>query len=133
MSILGKILVIAGIALMFLAYSNFVPTSLSTPKLADYIKNHFVREVIFGLALACLTIYLTVIAADPSDWIKVAALGSIVVLPFWIASLFGWSTGGLHEVWGENINPRAAYVLHGAQVALFYGGLVILFFGVRNT
>ncbi len=133
MTLIGKILIVTGIALMFLAYSNFLPTSLSTPKLADYVKNHFVREVIFGLALACLTIYLTINTSSTHEWLKVAVLGSIVVLPFWVASAFGWSTGGLQEVWGDNIKPNAAYMLHGTQTALFYIGVGVLFFGVKNT
>jgi len=53
-------------------------------------------------------------------------LGAIVILPFWIAVLFGWATQGLAQVWGEAINSQTAYYLHGAQVILFLLGLVLI-------
>ena len=55
-----------------------------------------------------------------------AITGSIVVLPFWLAALLGWSVGGLGEVWGDAIGPESAYALHGSQIALFYSGLALL-------
>jgi len=132
MLLTGRILVVVSIGLMFLAYSNFVPTSLSSNQIADYVKNHFVREVIFGLTLAVYTIVLAFGAMTMDQWIRIAIVGSIVVLPFWIAALFGWSTGGIAEVWGDRINPNGAYMLHGPQVLLFYLGLAILFFSIQD-
>jgi hypothetical protein len=44
----GRVLVIASIALMFMVYSNFAPTALGSDRIADYVKNDFVREMIYG-------------------------------------------------------------------------------------
>lgn len=124
--VIGRGLVVAGIALMFVAYLNFVPTSLSNDRIADYVKNHFVREVVFGIALAVYSIMTALGPITAESWTTLAVVGSIVVLPFWIAVLSGWSTGGMEEVWGEKIRVRTAYLLHGLQVAMFYSGLGLL-------
>lgn len=132
MTLIGRILVISGISFMFIAYSQFIPTSLSTPLIAGYVKNHFIREVTFGLTLACMTIYLTFNAKNIYDCRRVAALGSIVVMPFWVAWTFGWSTGGISDVWGDSISPNGAYMIHVPQISLFLSGLLFLFSGLRN-
>lgn len=126
MFIASKAVICLSIGLIFVAYGNFAPTALGSDMIAGYVKNHFVREIIFGITLAIFTLGLTISARTKQDALKVALAGSIVVLPFWIAAWFGWSTAGLAEVWGEKINSDAAYMLHGGQVALFYGGLVLL-------
>ncbi len=123
---LSKALICLAIALLFAAYSNFAPTALGSDLIAGYVKNHFAREVIFGITLAAITISLTLSASVKSDVLKIASMGSIVVLPFWIAAALGWSTGGLEEVWGGRINANAAYMLHASQVFLFYCGVAIL-------
>jgi len=123
---IGRLLVVVSIGLLFLAYSNFAPTALSSAKVADYVKNHFVREIIFGAALAAWTIRLALQPIDATRWRQIAVLGSIVILPFWVAALFGWSTGGIEEVWGESLGPGGAYALHGPQVVMFYLGLALL-------
>jgi len=129
---IGKALSILAIGLMFLAYSNFIPTVFPSDQVADYVKNHFLREIIFGLTLA-ITAIVSIARWVPQKSLKVPfILGSIVVLPFWIASAFGWSTGGLSEVWGDNIEPASAYMLHGPQVLIFYLGMAALGFGKRN-
>ena len=127
----GKALLIGSIALIFLTYSNFGPTALASDQIADYVKNHFVREIIFGWALAALTIRKSISAESRGQLLEVALWGSIVVLPFWIANLFGWSVGGLTEVWGASIRADDAFVVHGAQVALFYTGLAFMVAGLR--
>ncbi|GAA6154776.1 hypothetical protein NBRC116588_02490 [Pyruvatibacter sp. HU-CL02332] len=132
MVLTGRILVILSISLIFLAYSNFLPSALRTDAIADYVKNHFIREVIFGLALAVCTIILTLGTMTFDQWIMIAILGSIVVLPFWIATALGWSTGGMEKVWGDQINASGAYMLHGPQVALFYLGITILYFNLQD-
>lgn len=129
----GRVLVIAGISLLFVAYANFVPTALSSELVADYVKNHFVREILFGIFLAAWTIRLALQPVNARGISILAAIGSIVVLPFWIASLFGWSVGGMSEVWGDAIGPEAAYLLHGSQVVMFYLGLVLLWLGRSPT
>ena len=48
------------------------------------------------------------------------------MLPFWIAALFGWSTGGIAAVWGETVWPGVTWTLHGLQVLCFYVGLYLL-------
>ena len=123
---LSKAIICLSIALLFAAYSNFAPTALGSDLIAGYVKNHFVREVIFWIALATITISLTLSARSKSDVWKIALMGSLVVLPFWIAAGLGWSTGGLEEVWGGRINANAAYMLHAGQVFLFYCGIIIL-------
>ena len=123
---LGQILVILSISLLFLAYSNFAPTALSSEAIAGYVKNHFVREIIFGIALSIWTIKLALQPKDKLPFKQVALLGSIVIFPFWIAVLFGWATQGLAQVWGEAINSQAAYYLHGSQVILFLLGLLLI-------
>jgi hypothetical protein len=123
---IGRVLVIASIGLLMLAYSNFAPTALSSAMIADYVKNHFVREMIFGVALAVWTIRLALGPIDAARWKQIALIGSIVVLPFWVASLFGWSVGGMSEVWGGSMGPGSAYALHGPQVVMFYLGLALL-------
>ena len=123
---LGRILTVGALGFLFFAYLNFAPTSLSSSQIADYVKNHFVREMIFGIALTAWTIRLALQPLDVEGWKRVAGLGSVVVLPFWIASLFGWSTGGMAEVWGDAVPPAVTYALHGTQVACFYAGLFLL-------
>jgi hypothetical protein len=128
---LGRLLLIAGIGLLFVAYLNFVPTALSSGQVADYVKNHFVREIIFGVFLAGWTIRL---ALQPVHSLRLGLLGvigSVVILPFWIASLAGWSVGGMSEVWGDAIGPEAAYLLHGSQVVMFYLGLGLVWYARR--
>ena len=128
---IGRALVVISIGLLFLAYSNFAPTALSSDIVADYVKNHFVREVIFGVALAAWTIRLALQPLDATRWKQLAIAGSIVILPFWIAALFGWSVGGMEEVWGGSVGPAGAYALHGPQVVMFYLGLALLRSGTR--
>lgn len=129
----GRVLVIVSIALMFLAYSNFAPTALSSDKIADYVKNHFVREMIFGTALAIWAIKTALQPVNPTNLTRLLLVGSIVILPFWVASLFGWSTGGIEEVWGDSLGPNGAYFLHGPQVAMFFVGIALLWFSSRPT
>lgn len=127
--IAGRAFVITSLSLLFLAYSNFLPTSVSSALIADYVKNHFVREVIFGVALTAIAIRLAWRAVDMPGWLAAAMTGSIVVLPFWVAFAFGWSTGGLAEVWGGQINEASAYWLHGGQVIGFYLGIALMWPG----
>jgi hypothetical protein len=65
---------------------------------------------LFGVALAAWTIRLALEPIDAGRCAKLAALGSIVILPFWVAALAGWSVGGIEKVWGSPIRPRAATV-----------------------
>jgi hypothetical protein len=129
---IGRALVIVSIGLLFFAYSNFAPTALSSEKIADYVKNHFVREIIFGVVLAAWTIRLALQPIDATSWRRLGVFGSIVILPFWVAALFGWSVGGMHEVWGDSIGPGGAYMLHGPQVFMFYLGLAFLWSGAKS-
>ena len=126
MTALGKSFCIIAIGLLFLAYSNFAPTSLASDQIADYVKNHFVREVIFGAALSVLAILAIAQASSPGGLLQAALLGGIVILPFWIGAAAGWSTGGMETVWGERIDSAAAYWLHGVQTALFIVGLLLM-------
>ena len=123
---IGQIFLIASLSLLFVAYSNFVPTSLGSEHIADYIKNHFVREIIFGIALTIWTIRLALLPKEKLPFKQVALLGSIVIFLFWIAVAFGWSVGGMEQVWGEAIDASAAYGLHGVQVGLFIIGLALV-------
>jgi peptidoglycan/LPS O-acetylase OafA/YrhL len=128
---LGRLLVILALALLFVAYSNFVPTALSSEMVADYVKNHFVREIVFGVFLAGWGIRLALRPSESIPLAKLSIAGSVVVLPFWIALVAGWSVGGMSEVWGDEIGPEAAFVLHGSQVLMFYLGLLLLCVGRR--
>ena len=91
------------------------------------MKNHFIREVIFGTVLAAFAIRLSYRMQSTREWIALGAMGSIVVLPFWIGMLFGWSTGGLTEIWGGAIDENGAYDLHGPQVVGFYVGWLLMY------
>ena len=53
--------------------------------------------------MSALAIFLLYQPMTFQQWILVAALGSIVVLPFWIAALFGWTTGGMQLAWQGEI------------------------------
>ncbi len=130
---IGRILVILALGLLFFAYSNFLPTSLSNDLIADYVKNHFIREVIFGVVLAALAIRLSLRVQTTREWVALGALGSIVILPFWIAALLGWSTGGLAEIWGGAIDENGAYYLHGPQVVGFYIGWIMMYPASRQA
>jgi hypothetical protein len=123
---IGRALVIGSVGLLFLAYANFAPTALASASVADYVKNHFVREIIFGIALAAWTIRVALQPMSTRRWTQLAVLGSIVILPFWISLLFGWSVSGMEEVWGGSVGAGSAYALHGSQVVLFYVGLALL-------
>ena len=132
MVLAGRALICLSVSLLFLAYSNFAPTALGSALISDYVKNHFVREIAFGVTLAAFVIVRTLTATCKPDVLQVALLGSIVVLPFWIAAALGWSTGGLEEVWGEKIRLASAYVLHISQVAVFYCGVAILTYALPS-
>jgi len=132
MLLISRILIIASISLIFVAYSNFAPMALGSEGVADYTKNHFVREIIFGLALATYTIYLAATATGISRCLGVAVMGSVVVFPFWIAAAMGWSTGGMELVWSTEIDSGTAYLLHGTQVVAFYLGLMLMIFAIRK-
>lgn len=133
MILAGKILAILSVGLIFLAYANFLPASLRNADIPDYVKNHFVREVVFGLTLAVLAIGSIYLWTPGDSLLWPALLGTVVVIPFWIAWAFGWSTGGLSDIWGGAINARGAYMLHVPQVALFFIGMALLFFAARNA
>lgn len=122
----GQTLVILSLSLLFFAYANFAPTALSSVDIADYVKNHFVREVLFGISLTVWTIWLVLQPPTSSTYRQIVLLGTIIIIPFWIASLFGWSTGGMEKVWGDAISPSTAYALHGSQVILFLIGILLL-------
>lgn len=130
---IGQTLVIASLSLLFVAYSNFVPTSLGSDNIADYVKNHFVREIIFGIALTIWAIRLALLPKDKLPFLHLLILGSVVVFPFWIAAAFGWSVGGMEEVWGKAIEASTAYTLHGVQVGLFILGLLLIKFSQNKT
>ena len=100
---IGRILVILSLSLLFLAYSNFAPTALQSDTIEGYVKNHFVREIIFGIALTVWAIKLALQPITTLPFKQLALIGSIVIFPFWIAVLFGWSTQGLAKVWGLSL------------------------------
>jgi hypothetical protein len=129
----ARILVTFSLAMLFFAYANFAPTALGSPEIADYVKNHFVREMIFGVALSALTIYLVCRPLEGKQWLLVAIFGSVVVLPFWVAALSGWATGGMQLAWRGAIEASSAYWLHGSQVALFYCGLLLLYLAIPKN
>ncbi|MEP2989763.1 MAG: hypothetical protein ABJN65_01030 [Parasphingorhabdus sp.] len=129
---IGRTFVIVGLLTLPFAYSNFLPTALSSYALPDYVKNHFIREVMFGVTLVVWTISLAIRPLNISNLKKIALLGSAVVLPFWIARAFGWSVGGMEAVWGEAIKPSGAYALHIPQALFFYVGLALLWFELRT-
>jgi len=130
---IGQALVIGAISLLFLAYANFAPTALQSNEVAGYVKNHFVREIIFGIALAIWTIKLTLAPKEKQSIQWIAIVGAIVIFPFWIAVLLGWSTQGLEKVWGDAIDSSAAYILHSTQVALFLLGLLLMTIAKKKT
>jgi uncharacterized membrane protein len=123
---IGRILVIIAIGGLFMAYALFIPTAFSHETIADYIKNHFVREIVFGSALAIMTIFLALKPTTKSSLKSIAVLGSVIVLPFWFGSLFGWSTGDMSAVWGQEMVPKDAYMYHGSQTLLFYLGVALM-------
>jgi hypothetical protein len=130
---IGRTVAILALALLFFAYSNFAPNSLSSDLIADYVKNHFVREMIFGATLTLIAIRLSFKVDTLKHWARFGLLGSIVVLPFWIAAFFGWSTDGLAEVWGGAIDENAAFMLHGPQTIGFYIGLLLMYPGTNKV
>ena len=69
--------------------------------------------------MSALAIFLLYQPMNFQQWILVAALGSIVVLPFWIAALFGWTTGGMQLAWQGEIEQLSACILHGSQTLIF--------------
>lgn len=123
---IGQALIIISLSLLFLAYANFGPTALTNDRIVGYVKNHFVREIIFGLALTIWTIKLTLLPKERLPFSQIAILGSVVIFPFWIAYFLGWSDQGLAEIWGGAINTSSAYILHTSQVVLFLLGLFLL-------
>lgn len=123
----GRIIAILALLLLFFAYSNFAPIALSSELIADYVKNHFVREMIFGATLTLISIRLSLRVENRKQWLMLGALGAIVVLPFWVGALLGWSTQGLSEVWGGAIDEYAAFTLHSTQTAGFFIGLALMY------
>jgi hypothetical protein len=133
MLITSKILMTVALLLLFFAYLNFAPTALSSSAIAGYTKNHFVREIVFGAVLAGLTLFLIYQQIDLRQWLIILFFGSVVVLPFWIAAMFGWTTEGMQQAWQGEISPRSAYILHGSQTALFYIGIALMYFSIPEA
>lgn len=129
---IGRVFVIIGLLTLPFAYSNFLPTALSSDALPDYVKNHFIREVTFGVTLVVWTILLALKPLNAANLKKIAIFGSAVVLPFWIARAFGWSVGGMEAVWGEAIQPSGAYALHIPQASFFFVGVALLWLELRT-
>ena len=127
----GRIFCIFGLALLYFAYWNFARQSFKSKAIGDYVKNHFVREIIFGSFLSAYAIHLTLGDMVPIQLLQLGVVGSVVVLPFWIAAAFGWVSGGLSDVWNGAIDESAAYKLHGTQTVTFYFGLALLYFGME--
>ena len=132
MILTGRVLTITSVSLLFLAYSNFAPNAL-TSDIVPYLKNHLIREFVFGVSLTVFTIYL---ATRPPSYRRchlVFLVGSIVVLPFWIGAAFGFVTQGMEQAWQGNADSTTAYLLHGPQVVLFYCGCACLYIGTKRT
>jgi hypothetical protein len=72
------------------------------------VKNHFLREIIFGTPIAIWTLRLALQPMNSENWLQLALAGSIVVLPFWIAWTFGWFAGGMAEVWSGKVDTNGA-------------------------
>ncbi|GEM_PF-3479761 len=123
---LGKTCILIAIGLLFIAYSIFIPTAFASETIGDYIKNHFIREIIFGLTLTGWTLWITLKHRPGNPITFIALLGSAIVLPFWIGTLLGWSTGDMAAVWEGAMTPQSAYLYHSGQVFLFYIGLAFL-------
>lgn len=131
MLIASRIFMTIAIFLLFIAYLNFAPTALSSSLVNDYTKNHFVREIMFGSVLAGFTLYLVYQKINIERWFKILFFGSVVVLPFWLAASFGWTTQGMQQAWQGEISPSSAYLLHGTQTALFYIGAGLMYLAIR--
>lgn len=133
MLLISRICITVAIILLFIAYINFAPTALSSSLVNDYTKNHFVREILFGSVLAGFTLYLAFQKIDYERWLRVMFFGSVVVLPFWVAAGFGWTTEGMQQAWQGEISPRSAYLLHGTQTAFFYIGTILMYVVIRSS
>ena len=128
---IGKTFVIIGLMFLPFAYSNFALTAFPSDALPDYIKNHFIREIIFGITLTVGTIFLTLKPLSLKTFKQITLFGSIVVLPFWVSWLLGWTVGGMEAVWGNTIALNDAYFIHIPQVLFFFAGLALLWSEVR--
>jgi len=71
----GQVLVILALSLLFLAYSNFAPTALQNENIVGYVKNHFVREIIFGIALTIWAIKLALLPKERLPFKQLDILG----------------------------------------------------------
>ncbi len=133
MLITGRILIILAVLMMFGAYFNFAPTALSSDQIADYVKNHFVREMIFGSTLSIIVIRKVCNPINMVQVKKIVILGSAVILPFWIAVALGWSTEGIDRIWRGEISSTAAFALHIPQTLIFIVGVSLLCLSQRNA
>jgi len=80
--------------------------------------------------MSALAIFALYQPMNFQQWILVAALGSIVVLPFWIAALFALDDRRHATAWQGEIEPHSAYILHGSQTLIFFVGIVLLYFSL---
>ncbi len=133
MKTIGKIITGLAIVSLFISYTQLIPVAFTNESLADYIQNHMIREIIFGSTLAIWTLLFLFKPLSHHTFKYIAILGSVIVLPFWVGFLFGWSTDGIDAVWGDSVAPKASYIYHAVQTVIFYLGLLLLWTQCRKT
>ena len=124
---IGRILIGLSMFLLFLSYYQYIPHMLTTPALGNYVKNHMIREQLFGATLALFVLRLCWIGPRTRDhYIQTVALGGLVAGAFWIGFLTGHRIDGIAQVWGPGMGATGTFSLHVPQLVFYLVGAAIL-------
>lgn len=124
---LGRALVALSAAGVFYSFVRFGPAALGSADLADYTKNHIVRELVFGCGLGMYVILLCAVGRSLRDYWATLVLGALIAIVFWVGTVSGYGTDGMGQVWqGLEVTSRDAYNFHVPQTVLFVIGALLM-------
>lgn len=124
---LGRALVALSAAGIFYSFIRFGPAALGSPDLADYTKNHIVRELAFGSGLGVYVILLCVVGRGLRDYWVTLALAALIAVVFWVGAASGYGTDGMEQVWqGIGVTSRDAYDFHVPHTLVFVAGALLM-------
>ena len=124
----GFMLLMTALTVFSILY--FASVSLERADLADYIRNHFVREILWGLTLSGVVASLTLQARSAA---LAALFGGLLVAPFWLGYLGGIGKSEIGAVWGDTAAPTDSLMLHATQVVLFGLGAFLMSIGAPKA
>ena len=129
---IGQALTLLSVAVTVFSILYFAAAALGREEIADYIRNHFVREIVFGLTLCAATAWLALRRPAGGGIGLLALLGGLLVAPFWIGVAAGIGNREIAAIWGDLAGPSDSFALHTVQAALMLLGVALMAAGRRR-